>query len=151
MQRKEKICELKKKSHPVESLFLSLFILVLQEQRVYISRAILFYSSTRSSPYSYRQPFGRGQLLSRRYCKHSVWLFTCAFRTASWSHGALAVSRKYFKQSKWPFAAACQHATSLYLSIYTQQDIRVYEDDHFEPPNRQYSNTKALSLLRVSI
>ena len=34
---------------------------------------------------------------------------------------------------------------------YAQQDIRVCGDDHFEPPNRQYHNTKALSLLRVSI
>ena len=44
----------------------SLFILVLQEQRVYTSRAILFYSGLRSSPPSYRQPGGNGQLLSRR-------------------------------------------------------------------------------------
>ena len=35
-----------------------------------------------------------------RYCKHSVWLFSCASRTASSSQGALAVSCKYFKQSK---------------------------------------------------
>ena len=34
---------------------------------------------------------------------------------------------------------------------YAQQDIQVYEDDHFEPPKRQYPNPKALSLLRVSI
>ena len=34
---------------------------------------------------------------------------------------------------------------------YAQQDIRVCEDDHFEPPNWQYKNPKALSLLRVSI
>ena len=27
-------------------------------------------------PCSYRRPSGRGQLLSRRYCKHSVWLFS---------------------------------------------------------------------------
>jgi len=32
-----------------------------------------------------------------------------------------------------------------------QQDIRVYEDDHFEPPIRQSNNPKALSLLHVSI
>ena len=35
--------------------------------------------------------------------------------------------------------------------IYVQQDIRVYEDDHFQPPKRQYPNPKALSPLRVSI
>ena len=34
---------------------------------------------------------------------------------------------------------------------YVQQDIQVYADDHFEPPKRQYSNPKALLLLRVSI
>jgi len=35
--------------------------------------------------------------------------------------------------------------------IYAQQDIRVCGDDHFEPPLRQFSNPKALCLLRVSI
>ena len=35
--------------------------------------------------------------------------------------------------------------------IYAQQDIRVCEDDHFQSPNRQFSNPKALCLLRVSI
>jgi hypothetical protein len=35
--------------------------------------------------------------------------------------------------------------------IYAQQDIRVYEDDHFQPHKRQYQNPKALSLLHVSI
>ena len=35
--------------------------------------------------------------------------------------------------------------------IYAQQDIRVCEDDHFQSPNRQLSNPKALCLIRVSI
>ena len=34
---------------------------------------------------------------------------------------------------------------------YAQQDIRVCEDDHLQPPMRQFSNPKALWLLRVSI
>ncbi len=34
---------------------------------------------------------------------------------------------------------------------YAQQGIRVCGDDHCEPPNRQFSNPKALCLLRVSI
>jgi hypothetical protein len=63
-------------------------------------------SGTRNSPCSYDQPRGRGQLLSRRYCKHSVWSVRCASRTASEYQGALAVSCKYFKQSKWPYSAA---------------------------------------------
>ena len=67
-------------------------------------------------PRSYRQPGGNGQLLSRRYCTHSGWLFRCATRTASEFQGALAVSCKYFKQSKWPFMAANSHAPSLYSS-----------------------------------
>ena len=35
--------------------------------------------------------------------------------------------------------------------IHAQQDIRVCGDDHFQPPNWQYTNPKALWLLRVSI
>jgi len=34
---------------------------------------------------------------------------------------------------------------------YAQQDIRVCGDDQFQPPKRQLANSKALSLLRVSI
>ena len=63
-----------------------------------------------NSPCSYRQPSGNGQSLSRRYCRHSGWLFSCATRMAQEFQGALAVSRKYFKQSKWPYSAASQHA-----------------------------------------
>ena len=84
---------------------------------------IKFYSDSDSatscnSPFSYRQPYGNGQLLSRRYCRHSGWLFSCALRTAQESHGALAVSRKYFKQSKWPLSAARSHAYAVYLSYF---------------------------------
>ena len=98
----------------------------------------------RSIPSSYRQPNGKGQLLSRRYCTHSGWLFSCASRTASSSHGALAVSCKYFKQSKWPFSAANSHALRYIYHTYAQQDIRVCGDDHFQPPKWQYLNPKAL-------
>ena len=50
---------------------------------------VKFYSDSHSdsticnSPPSYRQPSGNGQLLSRRYCTHSVWLFLCASKTAT--------------------------------------------------------------------
>ena len=53
-----------------------------------------------STPCSYRQLNGRGQLLSRRYCTQSGCLFLCAQKTAFSCKGALAVSCKYFKQSK---------------------------------------------------
>ena len=44
------------------------------------------------------------------------------------------------------------HTPTRYISpTYAQQDIRVYEDDHFQPHKWQFSNPKALSLLRVSI
>ena len=39
-------------------------------------------SITRNSPCSYRQPSGKGQSLSRRYCKQSGCLFSCALCTA---------------------------------------------------------------------
>ena len=48
----------------------------------------------------------------------------------------------------WPHT----HTPIRYIyQTYAQQDIRVCGDDHFEPPNRQYHNPKALWLLRVSI
>ena len=55
-RKKELICELKKKKKKKKknanrSGRVSLFILVLQEQRVYTSRAILFYSGLRSSAF----------------------------------------------------------------------------------------------------
>ena len=40
------------------------------------------YYGVRSCPSSYDHPGGNGQSLSRRYCKHSVWLYLCASRTA---------------------------------------------------------------------
>jgi hypothetical protein len=40
------------------------------------------YYAARSCPSSYDQSSGNGQLLSRRYCTQSVWLFLCAYRTA---------------------------------------------------------------------
>ncbi|CAL6305154.1 unnamed protein product [Bathycoccus prasinos] len=83
---------------------------------VFVTEVHVLSSGTWSSPFAYDQPSGRGQSLSRRYCTHSVWFSSCATRTASSSHGALAVSCKYFKQSKWPYSAAHRHARSLYLS-----------------------------------
>ena len=74
------------------------------KKTILIQRSLIIDDSewpgTWSSPSLYDQPGGRGQLLSRRYFKHSVWLLLCAYITASSSHGALAVSCKYFKQSK---------------------------------------------------
>ena len=35
-----------------------------------------------NTPSSYRQPGGRGQSLSRRYCTHSEWFSPCAASTA---------------------------------------------------------------------
>ena len=93
------------------SLFLSLCVFCLFYFKLCVRMFLCVYEVC-NSPYSYRQPGGRGQLLSRRYCTHSVWLFRCAFRTAQKSHGALAVSRKYFKQSNWPDSAAYVHANS---------------------------------------
>ena len=101
--------------------FVSLFLFLSLSPSLSFCYYIKFYSDSDSvtscnSPFSYRQPYGNGQLLSRRYCRHSGWLFSCALRTAQESHGALAVSRKYFKQSKWPLSAACSHAYAVYLS-----------------------------------
>ena len=38
-----------------------------------------------------------------------------------------------------------------YIYNYAQKDIRVCGDDYFQPPKRQYYNSKALWLLRVNI
>jgi len=112
------------------SASLSIIVRVFLSQRLFLSLSfslsfcyyVKFYSDSHSdsticnSPPSYRQPSGNGQLLSRRYCTHSVWSFLCAYRTARESQGALAVSCKYFKQSKWPFLAAFSHTHALYSS-----------------------------------
>jgi hypothetical protein len=47
-----------------------------------LCECMFYYEGACKVPCSYRQPSGRGQLLSRRYCTHSVWLFSCALRTA---------------------------------------------------------------------
>ena len=47
-------------------------------------------SGTRNSPCSYRQPDGNGQLVSRRCCKHSVWLFSCLVKKG-------AKKKKFFR------------------------------------------------------
>jgi hypothetical protein len=43
-----------------------------------LCECMFYYEGVCKVPCSYRQPSGRGQLLSRRYCTHSVWLFSCA-------------------------------------------------------------------------
>ena len=43
-----------------------------------LCECMFYYEGACKVPCSYRQPSGRGQLLSRRYCTHSVWLFSCA-------------------------------------------------------------------------
>ena len=53
-----------------------------------------------SIPCSYDQPCGKGQSLSRRYCKHSGWLFSCADRTVASPQGALTSSCKYLRHSR---------------------------------------------------
>ena len=79
------------------SASLSIIVRVFLSQRLFLSLSfslsfcyyVKFYSDSHSdsticnSPPSYRQPSGNGQLLSRRYCKHSVWLFSCASKTAT--------------------------------------------------------------------
>ena len=56
--------------------FVSLFLSLSLSPSLSICYYNKFYSDSDSatscnSPFSYRQPYGNGQLLSRRYCKHS--------------------------------------------------------------------------------
>ena len=71
----------------------------------------------------------------RRHCSKALWRFRASISNSlsgrSWLHTHTPI--RYIHN---PFA---------------RQDIRVCGDDHFEPPMRQYHNTKALWLLRVSI
>jgi hypothetical protein len=56
--------------------------------------------------------------------------------------------------SNSPSGRTWQHAYTQVRYIYqtyARQDIRVCEDDHFKPPMRQFLDSKALCLLRVSI
>ena len=68
-QRREKKEAMYRTSRVEKSLFLSLFVEFLN---------LYIYYDAYNSPRSYRQPFGNGQSLSRRYCTQSVWLFSCA-------------------------------------------------------------------------
>ena len=57
-------------------------------------------SGTCNSPCSYRQPDGKGQFLSRRYCTHSVWLFSCLVKKEQktkkfFRHISLLARREY--------------------------------------------------------
>ena len=95
-----------------------------------------------NSPCSYRQPNGNGQLLSRRYCTHSV----CCSR-------ALLV-RPYSPKALWRFRVSTSNSLSgrswphththirYIYQTYAQQDIRVYEDDHLKPLIVAVSNSQ---------
>ena len=100
VKRKEKyerrIREDEMKSFHV-SLSLSLSVSVLLKA---LRMFVCVYELCNSPPRSYRQPDGNGQLLSRRYCTRSVWLFSCDQNTARESQGALAVSCKYLSTSR---------------------------------------------------
>ena len=70
-----------------------------------------------------------------RHCSKALWQFRASISNSlsglSWPHSHTPVRHIHH--------------------TYAQQDIRVCGDDPFQPPLRQYSNPKALSLLRVSI
>ena len=95
---------------------------------------------------------GRGQLLSRRYCTHSGWLFSCASHTAS--YGPKALWRFRVSTSNSPSGRTWPHATrnSLIFIILTLDKIFEYvEMTICSRPSGSILNPKALSLLRVSI
>jgi hypothetical protein len=76
-----------------------------------------------------------GALLERPQSSKALWRFRAS--TSNSPNGR-----------SWPHL----HTHMRYIDhTYAQQDIRVYEDDHFQPPKRQYPQPKALSLFRVSI
>ena len=108
-------CVVRRKKRGIKKRRKISFVCVYVCMYVYITRFMCTYDQ-RNVPPSYRQPYGNGQSLSRRYCKHSERLFFCASCTAREFHGALAVSCKNFKQSKWPSQAAKVHAIASYLS-----------------------------------
>jgi len=78
--------------------------------------------------------------------------FSCARGIRSNRPTALWRFRASTSNSPSGLSRPHSHTPIRYIDhIYAQQDIRVYEDDHFEPPIRQSKNSMALSLLRVSI
>ena len=70
------------------------------------------YSESYNVPLSYRQPSGNGQLLSRRYCTHSGWLFSCATRTA---HSPKALWRFRASTSNSPSGRSRPHTTRIFV------------------------------------
>ena len=103
------------------------------------------YYAARSCPSSYDQSSGNGQSLSRRYCTQSVWLFSCATRTARTRPKALWRFRVSTSNSPSGRSRLHTHTHTRQIDhTYAQQDIRVCEDDHYKPPMRQFLNPKAL-------
>ena len=102
-------------------------------------------------PSSYRQLRGRGQLLSRRYCKHSVWLFLCAFRRRRRRPKALWRFRVSTSNSPSGLSGCTRTRTFVIFIILTLDKIFKYvEMTIYSRPIGSYQSQGAL-LLRVSI
>ena len=83
---------------------------------------------------------------------HTRFDFSCALLVRPQSSKALWRFRVSTSNSPSGRSRLHFHTHMRYIDqTYAQQVIQVCGDDHFEPPLRQYSKPKALSLLRVSI
>ena len=78
----------------------------------------------------------------------------CSRSRSIQTHRPKALWRFRASTSNSPSGLSRLHTNTQFRDIYhtyAQQDIRVCGVDPFQPPMRQYSNPKALCLLRVSI
>jgi hypothetical protein len=141
MQRKKELmCELKKKIRV--SICLSLHfsitrdILILPRVTLHlrIAKRVGEDSCCRGGIVRSRFGFSRA-LLVRPESSTALWRFR------------VSTSNSPSGRSRPPTYTHIRHI----YHTFAQQDIRVCEDDHFEPPKWQYTNPTALPLLRVSI
>ena len=115
-----------------QSFSLSLSLILMFVQVLLLFLCYYYEACTSKSSYRQPQPSGNGQLLSRRYCKHSGWLFIVRHFV-----------RRHRPKALWRFRASTSNSLSgrsrpqthkpvrHIHHTYARQDIEVYEDDQF--------------------
>ena len=122
---------------------LSLSVCVLLQEVILLILILILILNIPLRP-SYRQNNGNGQLLSRRYCKHSGWLFSRASRTALIRPTALWRFRVSTSNSRSgrSLAAIRTHASAILIILTLNKIFEYVEMTILQPQKRQSENPK---------